>query len=137
MVRHVPSEPPQVLHPVLKIGTRNSFGQGETVTPPATLGPLTIPQGLTGAQFDEVTALLHSKTAHIGGDIIVQGSRAVGTEKPTSDIDFGIRVSQQVFDALIQARFGNPTPGTAKERTMQHAIETGKIQTGEVGLRGV
>lgn len=32
---------------------------------------------------------------------------------------------------------GTPNSGTAKERTMLHAIETGKIQAGEAGLRGL
>lgn len=67
--------------------------------------------------------------------MVVQGSRAAGTAKPTSDIDFAVRVSPEKFDELIKSRFGTPNPGTAKERTMQHAIETGKIQAGEAGLR--
>ena len=38
---------------------------------------------------------------------------------------------------MIRERFGTPNPGSAKERTMIHAIETGKIQAGEAGLRGL
>ena len=38
---------------------------------------------------------------------------------------------------MIQKSFNSPNPGTAKERTMLHAIETGKIQAGEAGLRGL
>ena len=30
-----------------------------------------------------------------------------------------------------------PNSGTSKERTMLHAIEIGKIQAGEAGLRGL
>lgn len=32
---------------------------------------------------------------------------------------------------------GTPNPGSAKERTMLHAIETGKIQAGEAKLSGL
>jgi hypothetical protein len=35
----------------------------------------------------------------------------------------------------LNGRFGTLNPGSAKERTLQNAIETGKIQSGEAGLR--
>jgi hypothetical protein len=38
---------------------------------------------------------------------------------------------------LIKACFGTPNPGSAKERTMLWAIQTGKIQAGEAGVGGV
>jgi predicted nucleotidyltransferase len=84
-----------------------------------------------------MSALLKKELANIGEDIFVQGSRAGGTAKATSDIDIGVRVSQQQFDDLIKKCFGSPNPGSAKERTMLHAIETGKIQAGEAKLRGL
>lgn len=65
---------------------------------------------------------------------MVQGSRAACTAGPGSDIDFGIRVSPQRFDELISEGFGTPNPGSAKERTMEWAVMTGKIQAGEAGL---
>ena len=99
--------------------------------------PLKVPQGLTEAQFNEAASVIRAKTGHIEGEVVVQGSRAAGTAKATSDIDFAVRVSQEQFDARIKARFGTPNPGSAKFKTMQHAIETGKIQAGEAGLRGV
>jgi hypothetical protein len=43
----------------------------------------------------------------------------------------------EAFDEAIKTRFGIPNLGSAKERTMLHAIETGKIQAGEAGLRGL
>jgi hypothetical protein len=98
---------------------------------------LLIPQGLTAPQFAAATDILRRDTAHIGGEVVVQGSRAAGTATPESDIDFGIRVEQPRFDELIAERFRTPNPGSAKERTMLKAIETGKIQAGELGLRGV
>jgi len=44
---------------------------------------------------------------------------------------------KEAFDELIKERFNSPNPGSAKERTMLHAIETGNIQAGEAGLRGL
>lgn len=98
---------------------------------------LTVPQGLTQAQFDKVSSMIREKVGHISDDIVVQGSRAKGTAKPTSDIDIAIRVSEEKFDELIQSSFSKvkpPNPGSAKEKTMLHAIETGKIQSGEAKL---
>ena len=41
------------------------------------------------------------------------------------------------FDSLINQYFKTPNPGSAKERTMLHAIKTGKIQSGEAKLKGL
>ncbi|WP_211344414.1 nucleotidyltransferase domain-containing protein [Paenibacillus lentus] len=98
---------------------------------------LKVPQGLTQAQFDKVSSMIREKVGHISDDIVVQGSRAKGTAKPTSDIDIAIRVPSEKFDELIQSSFSKvkpPNPGSAKEKTMLHAIETGKIQSGEAKL---
>jgi hypothetical protein len=76
----------------------------------------------------------------ISEDIVVQGSRASGNARRIinrSDIDFGIKVDADKFDELIEKSFGKPNPGSAKERTMLHAIKTGKIQAGEAGLSGL
>ena len=81
--------------------------------------------------------MIKESIGDISDDIVVQGSRASGTAKPTSDIDIAVRVTSEKFDELIQKSFGTPNSGTAKERTMLHAIETGKIQAGEAGLRGL
>ena len=72
----------------------------------------------------------------LGDDLFVQGSRASGTAKSTSDIDLAIRVSPEQFDDFLfnQSRLRNVNPGSANERTLQHAIETGKIQAGEARL---
>ncbi|WP_162921810.1 nucleotidyltransferase domain-containing protein, partial [Listeria costaricensis] len=98
---------------------------------------LKIPQGLTRKQFKKMSKLLKERLGHISDDIFVQGSRAGGTAKATSDIDVGVRVNQKQFDELIKKSFGTPNPGSAKEKTMLHAIETGKIQAGEAKLRGL
>ncbi|GGF84049.1 nucleotidyltransferase domain-containing protein [Paenibacillus aceti] len=81
--------------------------------------------------------MIREKVGYISDDIFVQGSREKGTAKPTSDIDISIRVLSEKFDELIQSSFSKvkpPNPGSAKEKTMLHAIETGKIQSGEAKL---
>ena len=96
-----------------------------------------IPQGILQEQFSNASKLLRDRVGDISGDIVVQGSRAKGTAKPTSDIDIALRVSGDKFDSLINQYFKTPNPGSAKERTMLHAIETGKIQAGEAKLSGL
>lgn len=49
-----------------------------------------------------MSTLLKKELGNIGDDVFVQGSRAGGTAKATSDIDIGVRVSQQQFDDLIK-----------------------------------
>lgn len=74
---------------------------------------------------------------NISKDIVVQGSRASGTAKSTSDIDIALRVSSDKFNELINQYFKIPNPGSAKEKTMLHAIQTGKIQSGEAKLKAL
>lgn len=78
--------------------------------------------------------MLRDATDSVGGELCVQGSRASYTARPDSDIDFAILIDKPRFDELIELRFGTPNPGSAKERTKEWAIETGKIQAGEAGL---
>lgn len=96
-----------------------------------------LPQGVSQEQFSNASVILRNDVGNISDDIVVQGSRAKGTAKPTSDIDIAVRVSPEQFDELINQYFKTPNPGSAKERTMLHAIETGKIQSGEAKLKGV
>ena len=96
-----------------------------------------IPQGLTDAQFSEMSALLRDRVGHISNDIRIQGSRAGGTARPNSDIDIAVRVNQSTFDRLIREGFKTPNPGSSRERTMLHAINVGKITSGDAGLRSV
>ena len=100
-------------------------------------GSGTLPQGISKVKFDEASKLLRDSVGDISNDIVVQGSRANGTAKATSDIDIAIRVSSSKFNELISKYFKSPNPGSAKERTMLHAIETGKIQAGEAKLSGL
>ena len=100
-------------------------------------GRYSLPQGISQEQFSNASKLLRDRVGDISNDIAVQGSRAKGTAKPTSDIDIALRVSGDKFDSLINQYFKTPNPGSAKERTMLHAIETGKIQAGEAKLSGL
>ncbi len=101
-------------------------------------GALNIPQGLTNSQFDEVSRVVRIMAGEIGlgDDIFVQGSRAAGTAKPTSDLDIAIRLSPEKFDNFLrnQSKLNRVNPGSAKEKTLLRAIETGKIQAGESTL---
>ncbi len=95
-----------------------------------------VPQGLTRAQFRELSASVRAKSLEMdyGHDIVVRGSRAAGRARPTLDIDLGIRVSPERFDELITQRFGAPNPGSAREATMLHAAAVGKITARHAGL---
>ena len=84
--------------------------------------------------FNRAVRLIREKTSHISNDIVVQGSRAGGTARPTSDIDFGVRVSPEKFDQMIRTQFGTPNSGSSAERTMLKAIERGRIHAGEAGF---
>lgn len=120
-----------------KAGYFDDVGKINRLEQASRAGKLKVPQGLTDKQFAEMSDLLKSRLGQIGDDIFVQGSRAGGTAKATSDIDIGVRVTKKQFDELIKKSFGTPNPGSARERTMLHAIETGKIQAGEAKLRGL
>jgi hypothetical protein len=119
-------------------------GSGETAAPveastsggrSSDLSTLDVPQGIAPERFDRAGALVHEGAGHISDDIAVHGSRADGTARATSDIDIAVRVDRTEFEALVRKRFGDPAPGSAKERTMLHALNTGKLQAGEAGLR--
>ena len=112
------------------------LNQGQSVNQIMGVAPQ-IPQGLTREQFSEMNALVRNRVGDISDDIFVQGSRAGGTARPNSDIDIAVRVDQTTFNRLIRERFGTPNAGSARERTMNHAINTGKIQSGEAGLRAL
>lgn len=96
---------------------------------------LITPQGLTDAQFTSLSQTVRSAVGNISDDIVVQGSRASGTASATSDIDIAVKVSEAQFESLIKKAFGNPNPGSAKEKTMQNALTNGIIQRGEAGFR--
>jgi predicted nucleotidyltransferase len=93
-----------------------------------------IPQGLSEMQFLRMSVLLRREAGHISDDIAVHGSRASGSARSTSDIDIAIRVDAKKFDEIIKERFAHVNPGTAAERTRDHAIAAGKINSRQAGL---
>ena len=93
-----------------------------------------LPQGISYEKFSNLSQKLRTRVGNISSDILIQGSRAKGTAKPNSDLDIAIRVTPEDFNDLISKYFGKPNAGSAKERTMLHAIQTGKIQSGEAKL---
>ena len=102
--------------------------------------PRGVPQGLTPRQFDRISAQIRSKADELGlgSDIVVQGSRARGTARATSDIDIGIRVSPDDFGSIMNNRrlttLSNPNPGSSLSRTRQFSLDNGIIQSGEARL---
>lgn len=97
-----------------------------------------LPQGISEAHFNEISDLVRTRANDmgLGDDIFVQGSRAAGTARPTSDLDLAIRLSPEDFDNFLfnQSKLSNVNPASASERTLLHAIDTGKIQAGEARL---
>ena len=98
---------------------------------------LLVPQGLSPATFDRMSATVRRTAAEmgLGDDIYVMGSRAGGTATATSDIDIAIRVSPAQFDMLIERAFARARGSALNTRAM--AIERRRIHTGEAGLRGL
>lgn len=81
--------------------------------------------------------MLLDKVGEISKDIAVQGGRAAGTASAESDWDIMVRISPEEFNKLIAENFAGVNLGSAAERTMQHAIEVGKLDSGEAALCAV
>ncbi len=98
-----------------------------------------LPEGVQAKTFLGSAKTLRDGLAAKGirGELLVQGSRAARTAHAGSDIDYAVRVTESEFREYVARCFGNPNPGSAKWRTMQHALETGKIQAGEAKLSGL
>ena len=52
-------------------------------------------------------------------------------------MDIAIRMPKAEFDEFVRQRFGTPTPGSAKERAMLHAMESGKVNARQAGVSDV
>lgn len=96
------------------------------------------PQGLSTDQFTDVSRTVRTKAGEmaLGSDIVVQGSRAERTARPTSDLDLAIRVPAERFDQFLnnESRLASPNPGSAAERTRTNAEANGIVQRGEARL---
>ena len=51
-----------------------------------------LPEGVSAGQLDDAAGRIRSAVGDLGDDVIVQGSRAGHSARPTSDIDFGLRI---------------------------------------------
>lgn len=91
-------------------------------------------QGISYRQFSAATTPVLKAAEQVGGEAFVHGSRAAGTARSSSDVDIAIRVTPERFNQLILERFGAPNEGSAKLNTMLRAINSGKIQAGELRL---
>lgn len=102
------------------------------------------PQGMTAEQFQEVSDRLRNRlkqeadrTGELGDDIFVHGSRGRGEAASDSDLDIGIRVSGERFEQLIQQRLASVKEGGDKWKTLQRALEQGRLHQGEAGISGI
>jgi hypothetical protein len=109
-------------------------GAGRSV---AIAGAAGIPQGLNTIQFTKLSRLLRSRVSHIGDDLFVHGSRARGAASASSDLDIGIRVSANKFEDLVRTRQRTLQPGSRRYNDLERALETGKLPSGDVGLRSL
>ncbi|MCX5557430.1 RHS repeat-associated core domain-containing protein [Streptomyces sp. NBC_00038] len=89
-----------------------------------------LPEGLTRSQFSGVGDVFRS-SLKIKANVVVQGSRVTGNITGSSDLDIAVRVSPETFDAMVAQRWVGAKPGSAKARTRDWAIETGKITAGD------
>jgi Nucleotidyltransferase domain len=96
-----------------------------------------VPYGISSEQWKDLSTCIRARVGDWSDDVRAHGSRVSGTHRADSDLDIAIRVSAAKFDEVVRSCFGTPKPGSAKERTMQHARESGKIQSGEAGLRSL
>jgi hypothetical protein len=89
-------------------------GRRKTPTPALAGMGLTVPQGVSDEQFARLSHGVREIAGGYGSDIAVHGSRAAGTATAVSDIDIAIRVTPEEFGRIPDARFGTPTPVSAK-----------------------
>ena len=94
-----------------------------------------LPGHVTADNWNTAARLVQEKARELGGHAGVQGSRVAGTHRPNSDIDYGVKVSQQRFDDFLDQRRQTLTPGSARWKTLEVAAERGRIHGGEAGLR--
>jgi hypothetical protein len=102
------------------------------------------PQGMTGEQFQQLSERLRkrlqeaaSRTGDLGDDLFVHGSRGRGDAASDADLDIGIRVSSDRFDQLVAASLATVKAGGDKGKTLQRALERGRLHQGEAGISGI
>jgi hypothetical protein len=102
------------------------------------------PQGMTEEQFRRVSLRLRERlrqeverTGDLGDDLFVHGSRGRGTADPDADLDIGIRMSAERFDELVRGRMARVREGGDKWKTLEQALERGRLHAGEAGISGI
>lgn len=92
------------------------------------------PQGIPPKAYADFSASLKSELGELADDIVIQGSRANGIANVRSDLDVGIRVSEDIFARLIRDGLQGKNAGSAAGRTWEHARVVGKINARQAGL---
>lgn len=128
-----------------QVNALQRFGQGAAgvaaTSAAKAYGPpkpgLALPQGFTNRLFDKVSAQVRAEIDKkgLGDDVFIMGSRAAGTAKSGADYDFGVRVSPNRFNSLIEQSFAGAGKTAISGR--EHAVRDGRIFGGEAGLRDV
>ncbi len=82
---------------------------------------------------------LDSELSHVDDvEFRIQGSRATGKQKPDSDIDIMLRVSEERFNVLIEEAYPKQQLSDPKvARARAKALEKGKIPARKIGLLSV
>ncbi len=93
-----------------------------------------VPEGVNLSQLAAIRKAF-DKDLGFPAEVSIQGSRASGNTGGRSDVDIAVRVSPETFDALVAKRWPSANPGSSKARTRDHAIATGKINSGDVRPR--
>jgi hypothetical protein len=94
---------------------------------------LELPLGISISQVEDLADLVGAAIRKLNGMPMVHGSRVPGD----AGVGIDIVVDEEEFERLLGESFGTPSPGSARELTMQHADLTGKIQSGDAGFAAV
>lgn len=89
-----------------------------------------LPEGVTRSQFSDIGNVFR-KGLDLEANVVVQGSRVTGNITGASDLDIAVRVTPETFDAMVAKRWSNVKPDSARARTRDWAVETGKITAGD------
>lgn len=96
-----------------------------------------IAQGFTERQFQRFGRKARQLCREAGlpkGDLVVQGSRAKGLAKNTSDIDIALRVDDKTFFDLAERSLARTHPGTRLRDTMLRRINVnGQLSSFDLG----
>ena len=95
-----------------------------------------IPQGFTERQFRRFARgarRLHRQARLPSGELVVQGSRARGAARASSDIDVALRIDENTFFELAQQALARARPGTRLRETMLRRVRRGQLSSFDLG----